>query len=118
MAPAGTGTSSSLVRLFVLYVNYKQFEFANAGLIEQFVLRLFTPRGVNQTVPQRPSTARVQRLIVEPMQERKRERIVPQSLHLPGPDSPTGASVAIHVRVKRFEGDVDTPWKARFALSS
>ena len=56
-----------------------------------------------------PPLVRVERLMVEPMQERQCERIVPQSLHLPGPDSPPGASVAVKVRVKRFEGDVDTP---------
>ena len=59
-----------------------------------------------------PPLVRVQRLIIEPMQERQRERIVPQSLHLPGPDSSSGASVAVHVGVKRFESDVDTPGTA------
>ena len=46
------------------------------------------------------------------MQERQRERISSQSLHLPGPDSPSGTSVAVHVRVKFLEGDVDTPGNA------
>jgi hypothetical protein len=53
-----------------------------------------------------------QRLIIEPMQERQRERIVPQSLHVPGPDSSSGVSVAVHVRVKPFEGDVHVPGNA------
>jgi len=46
------------------------------------------------------------------MQERQREWISSQFLHLPGPDSPSGAPIAVHVRVKSFEGDVDTPRSA------
>ena len=46
------------------------------------------------------------------MQERQRERIPSQSLHLPSPDSPSGASVAVHVGMQSFEGDVDAPWSA------
>jgi hypothetical protein len=67
----------------------------------------------NSTVALRcPPLVRVQRLIIKPMQERQRERIAPQPLHLPGPDSPSGTPVAIHVGMKRFEGDVDTPGTA------
>src|SRR6266849_7726978 len=44
------------------------------------------------------------------MQERQCEWITPQSLHLPGPDSPPSASVAVHIGMKSLKGDVDTPW--------
>ena len=81
-------------------------------------LSTLAPTAADSTVALRcPPLVRVQRLIIEPMQERQRERIVPQSLHLPGPDSPSGASVAVHVGVKRFEGDVDTPWTAGGVIS-
>src|SRR5882672_3412455 len=76
-------------------------------------LSTLAPTAADSTVALRcPPLVRVQRLIIEPMQERQRERIVPQSLHLPGPDSSSGASVAVHVGVKRFESDVDTPGTA------
>ena len=46
------------------------------------------------------------------MQERQRERISSQFLHLPSPDGPSGASVAVHVGAKSFESDMDTPRSA------
>jgi hypothetical protein len=43
------------------------------------------------------------------MQEWQRERISSESLHLPSPDCSSGGSIAVYVRVKSFEGDVDIP---------